>query len=376
MKTSCLSLLLLFLSIGLQPLHAQDDSNLVYNPSFEDYSRCPDRIDALGTMTIVEAWWQPTRGSSDYFNTCGARETCVPRNKMGYQTTHSGNAYCGIYCSQEHYREYLQTELKDSLQRGHHYRVSFWVSLSGKSPQSVSTLGALFTSTRIGDTTCEILMHRETTSLGDERQTICTPYQPQVVNTDGPLDNTGRWVEVAGHFEAHGGEKFLTIGNFYTFNRSGIYSTDNPTPILPGAYYYIDDVAVVCTDCTPAPSKTADTVAVGETTILFSVFFETDKSDLLPQSYSDLHHLLALLDSHPTMKIELLGHTDSQGTQEHNLRLSEARAHAVAEYLIQHGIDPGRLAWHGYGESHPIDSNATAEGRAHNRRVEYRITAL
>ena len=47
---------------------AQAPDNMVYNPSFEDYSRCPERIDALGVMTEVDAWWQPTKGSSDYFN--------------------------------------------------------------------------------------------------------------------------------------------------------------------------------------------------------------------------------------------------------------------------------------------------------------------
>ena len=59
---------------------AQTIDNMVYNPSFEEHRRCPERVDALGVMTAVDAWWQPTAGSSDYFNACGGRECQVPRN--------------------------------------------------------------------------------------------------------------------------------------------------------------------------------------------------------------------------------------------------------------------------------------------------------
>lgn len=94
---------------------------------------------------------------------------------------------------------------------------------------------------------------------------------------------------------------------------------------------------------------------------------------LLPQSYNDLHTLIDLLNSHPNMKIELRGHTDNQGTVERNRILSDARAKAVADYLIEHGIDRARLRWKGFGKSLPTDTNATPEGRQNNRRVEYRI---
>ena len=73
--------------------------NLVYNPSFEEYRECPRKIDALGTLTIVDAWYQPTAGSADYYNVCGSRDCGVPKNKLGVQDAHSGNGFCGIYCS-------------------------------------------------------------------------------------------------------------------------------------------------------------------------------------------------------------------------------------------------------------------------------------
>ena len=106
-------------------IHGQTPGNMVFNPSFEEHRDCPTKLDALGVMKEADAWWQPTRGSSDYFNACGSRDCQVPRNKMGLQAAHSGEAYCGIYCSQETYREYLQTELKEPLVPGRRYRMSF-----------------------------------------------------------------------------------------------------------------------------------------------------------------------------------------------------------------------------------------------------------
>ena len=94
---------------------------------------------------------------------------------------------------------------------------------------------------------------------------------------------------------------------------------------------------------------------------------------MLPQSYNALIRLKEMLETHPEMKIELRGHTDDQGTAEFNQKLSEERAHAVADFLIGKGIQRRRLSWVGFGESRPIDDNKTAEGRQNNRRVEFLV---
>ena len=216
---------------------AQTTDNLVYNPSFEEHSFCPQRIDAMGVMRAVDAWWQPTRGSSDYFNACAGRECLVPRNKMGYQEAHSGEAYCGIYCSQEEYREYLQTELRMPLQAGLRYRVSFFVSLADKSPNAVAPLGALLTTDRMVDSTMGILMRKEFMDLGvNKLQSIATWLEPQGVNPiDSVLSDTRGWVEVSGIVTAEGGERFLTIGNFADFNHSSVIDIQNIGALLQGA---------------------------------------------------------------------------------------------------------------------------------------------
>lgn len=356
---------------------AQEGQNLVYNASFEERSFCPQRIDAIGVMKAVDAWWQPTRGSSDYFNQCGGRECTVPRNKMGTQAPHTGNAYCGIYCSQEDYREYLQTELRTTLQAGLHYRVAYFASLADKSPHAVATLGALLTADRIADSTVGILMRRENTDIGGgERQSIATYIIPQVANpTDSVVDNTREWVEICDTIVADGGEQFLTLGNFADFNHSTVVDIHNALAILQGAYYYIDDVSVVCLDTAgaePEPAVTAP--AEGEIVPMWGVFFDIDSHELLPQSYNELHRLLELLRAYPDMKIELRGHTDNTGTLKHNLELSESRAKAVLDYMEEHGVERRRMTSKGYGSTLPVDTNDTPEGRSRNRRVEYRVT--
>ena len=378
-------------------------NNLVYNPSFEDYRECPKRIDPTGQLTIVEGWYQPTAGSADYFNRCGAATCNVPRNRMGFQEPHSGDAYCGIYCNKTEYREYLQTELREPLRAGCTYRLTFYVSLSEYSTCAITTMGGLLTENRLEDTSRRILGHYETRDIGmGMTQTISSYCSPQVQNSyDNPLDDWRRWQKVEGTFKAKGGERFLTIGNFVPASKSGITDPDSLTRELTGSYYFIDDVSLTLEGCEPMaeqkpapdstkpqqpaqpqePTKPVETFAPemiteGSTIVLKNIFFEFDKSTLLQQSYNELQRLLTLLNKHPKMRIMIVGHTDNRGDAVYNMRLSQSRARAVVDYLVGKGIDPARLQSKGRGAFEPIDTNATEEGRANNRRVEMRILSL
>lgn len=371
--------------------------NLVYNSSFEEYRECPRKIDALGTLTIVEAWYQPTAGSADYYNVCGSRECGVPKNKLGIQEAHLGDGFCGIYCSKTDYREYLQTQLREPLSAGRMYRVSFYLSLSEYSSGAVATVGALFTADRVGDTSRSVLMNKEVRRLAPGVvQTVASYFEPQVVNDyDRVLTDTKGWMQVSGVFVAQGGERFMTIGNFYPASQSNVIDLDSLTYLLPGAYYYIDDVSVVCLDCSDTVSVAAvedtmrmespsvrpslhdgSSLEVGSTIVLHNIFFDFDKAVLLQQSYYELQQLLTILRDYPTMKIEIRGHTDGHGSVDYNQRLSENRAKAVVDYLVSKGVDVKRLQYKGFGKSQPIDTNATDEGRARNRRVEFKVISL
>jgi len=114
-------------------------------------------------------------------------------------------------------------------------------------------------------------------------------------------------------------------------------------------------------------------IRAGEKVVLKNVFFETDKYDLKKESEIELNRLIGLLNINPHIKIEIGGHTDNVGTPEYNLVLSEKRAKAVYNYLIDNRIEPTRLFYTGYGESQPIDTNETEVGRANNRRTEFVI---
>lgn len=117
-------------------------------------------------------------------------------------------------------------------------------------------------------------------------------------------------------------------------------------------------------------------IALNGKIVLNNVFFDTDLFNLKPESYVELNKLVATLNENPTVKIEIGGHTDNQGTKQHNLELSKNRATAVYNYLVSQGIDANRLSYKGYGDTLPVGDNSTEKGRAENRRTEIKITGL
>ncbi len=114
-------------------------------------------------------------------------------------------------------------------------------------------------------------------------------------------------------------------------------------------------------------------VKVGSKIILKNIFFDFDKATLRSESATELDRLVKMLIDVPTMKIEISGHTDNVGSDNYNKQLSEDRAKAVVEYLIEKGIDQDRLTYAGYGETQPIADNDTEEGRQVNRRTEFKV---
>jgi outer membrane protein OmpA-like peptidoglycan-associated protein len=114
-------------------------------------------------------------------------------------------------------------------------------------------------------------------------------------------------------------------------------------------------------------------IKVGKKVVLNNILFETGKSVLTASSYTELGRLLNIMQDDPKMKIEISGHTDNTGSQPLNFKLSEARAKAVVDFLVQKGIDPARMEYKGFGSLQPIADNATAAGRTKNRRVEFKI---
>jgi outer membrane protein OmpA-like peptidoglycan-associated protein len=140
---------------------------------------------------------------------------------------------------------------------------------------------------------------------------------------------------------------------FYSgnFSLSGIHSIDEP--------FFVD-----------VPLQPIHTEQI---VILRNIFFDTDEYVLKEESEIELDRLVKFLNDYPSIRIEIRGHTDDQGTKQHNDQLSERRAGAVFNYLIGQGIDAQRLEYNGYGFSIPIASNQSPEGRQMNRRTEFRV---
>lgn len=106
---------------------------------------------------------------------------------------------------------------------------------------------------------------------------------------------------------------------------------------------------------------------------LQDVYFNTDKATLRESSYDALNDLLSAMQTNKAMRVEIAGHTDDRASAEYNKDLSQRRAESVKAYLVENGIAKDRIRAKGYGESEPVASNETEEGRQQNRRVEVRV---
>jgi len=353
--------------------------NLVINPGFEEYKKCAKKVNTK-KLKYLNNWVQPTKGTCDYINLkCKLGRLIV--SSGGYQAPHTGNGFVGIICYNliHNYREYIEGELLKPLIKDSLYCVSMYVSLAKKSYYGIDGLGMFLSKRRLSSD-----------------YWLPLRLNPQISNNPGQIINdTCNWVRIFDVYKAKGGEKYITIGNFWKdeeiqfeiINGNSI----NHTKFSNYAYYYIDDVAVIkvddtvnciCRQIQQIQQDSTANVSVNKDTvkqfsheiILHNVYFETDKWDLLPSSYKELdEQLLKLMNDKPDIIIEISGHTDNTGTNEHNLQLSENRANAVSEYLISKGISINRIIHKGYGNNKPIAPNDTKENKAKNRRVEFKI---
>jgi outer membrane protein OmpA-like peptidoglycan-associated protein len=149
-------------------------------------------------------------------------------------------------------------------------------------------------------------------------------------------------------------------------DKDGIPDEDDVCPNKPG------DAAH---DGCPAPQPPKPPYAEygeGRISIKDQVRFATGKSDILPESFPLLDEVAKILKEHPELvRLRIGGHTDNRGSREYNIKLSQDRAEAVRRYLVERGVEPGRLEAKGFGPDQPIATNDTAEGRQKNRRTEF-----
>ena len=117
-------------------------------------------------------------------------------------------------------------------------------------------------------------------------------------------------------------------------------------------------------------------VEIGAQVVLNNIFYESGRTELTPESETELLDLVEMLSQNPTMLLEISGHTDNVGSLATNNRISQERAKSVVEHLVRKGIEGNRLTYRGYGPTQPVADNSTEEGRSINRRVEFKVTGI
>lgn len=260
---------------------------------------------------------------------------------------HSGKIYAGYgpFFSKEKKRTYeaMETKLTAPLQKGKTYNISMYVRKRFGYHFSVDCISVFFYCSSYSNGMKNILQMAKLYKNPEHDM----------------LSDTVNWMLVSGIYQATGGETYFSIGGF--FPELFLLGEGHASKMGDStAYYHIDDVSVSADNSIPLVKTDNKPV------ILKNVVFETNKSVLLPESFTELDKLVTKLKADPKMKINICGHTDNIGYEPENQKLSEARAKAVYDYLISKGIDKSRLSYTGYGSSKPIADNSTETGRQAN----------
>lgn len=360
-KSTILALCIAFVTCA-NNAHAQQ--NIVPNGSFEEYSNVPLGWFYKGShfSRVIKYWHSPTTASPDVFGP----KVRVPRQwaekGFGEGSPRSGTTMVGITMygcddGKPHCREYLQIQLSEPLVVGQKYSISaFFAPL--KRSMRCNQIGFAFPINAIKEITDKQV---ELEPMFSTRQVVC--------------ENSTAWQKVGAEFIATEASEFLVIGNFSSDENT---ISKEVSDHFKFGYYYVDDVVLRKLKPlinVPIPEDDLSQISLEEGKIvrLKDIFFDHDKTDLLPRSYVELNKLKTLLNNNPKLTIEIRGHTDNSGDDLYNLSLSKRRAMAVSEYLFQRGIDESRVRYIGFGSEQPISENSSAEGRQMNRRVEFLV---
>lgn len=235
-----------FLSFSIVLCVSAQSENLVNNPSFEEFEKCPqDYTPQDGSHKLIPGWGYPTIATPDYFNRCSpgrADGVSVPKNFAGESEPRTGDGYVGAILSgtDDGYREYIQGSLSKPLEKGKQYCITYYYKLASFSKFSVDQLSFYFSDIEI-----------------KSKVNVNLPYKPQINNNQGLfLDNIEEWEEICTVYTAEGGESFFIIGNFKSYANTNYVATDKNMKNLRNkeyAYYFFDDISVRpldnCTDC-------------------------------------------------------------------------------------------------------------------------------
>jgi len=333
----------------------------------------------------------------------------------------------------QNYTEYLQSELSSALVAGQEYDITMKVKLASGSDRAVSGIGAYCSPVALS------YNHRHFVDEKAQvvSKTVVNDKQNWTeIKGSFVADGTERFI-VIGAFPAAGMEKSMVVEGadnqrayYYIDGISltvhpepdtdgdGVIDKEDKCPQVPGLANLsgcpdrdgdgVTDMMDACPDLAgPAdkqgcPDSDGDGISdnldkcpkvpgvasmkgcpeINEKTrklfekALTGIQFETGKSTIKKVSYPILDQVVTVMTENPTYNLAINGHTDDQGNDESNLKLSQDRAAAVEKYLEDKGVQTARVTSQGFGETQPVDDNKTAAGRAKNRRVEFKVTFM
>ena len=394
LSTKNMKTIIATLAFGLVSVFSfgQDEGeNIVPNGSFEAVGKNPKR---LGSIENATGWVSPTGVRADLFVDSKIQDINVPVNIYGKEIAKEGENYAGIVAfsyGDKLKRSYLMIKLDTPLKKGMRYCVKFNASLAEASKYASNNLGVLFSKKPYGT---------------DAKLPIIEDASLLHFNNDQKKFNARfNWTEIGGQFIAEGGEKYLTIGNFYsnaeTESERVKKDTRVKTKIIAAAYYYIDDVSAVLLgddekcDCVETEESddfssmiyqkvyaTNEKMSSKEKVEIQQVFFGFGKAKLSAQAKVALDGILEELKANPEAKLQLLGHStvmeDSLGAEnDYYAGVDMKRVGSVMKYLMANGIEEGRLIPAAKGNAirnkDIIITDSAELKMAKNRRVTFKI---
>ncbi len=355
--------------------------NKISNPSFEDLEK---KVKSLGQFENAMLWYIPEGCQpADIFSTTVKKgDVTVPDNVKGRAESKDGENYAGLMAYSEREakpRTYIQTKLAKKLLPGKKYCIKMHVQLSDLSKYAIGDLGMYVSSKAI--------------KLKDiENYDI----KPQLTAPNkGHIKEMYEWIPICKVFTAEGTERYVTLGNFSS--QSSIKpskmkrSREFKQPQSRDAYYFVDEVSIIpvdlldgnCNCQLPTPDEGPELSVVYtrnvsddhegtdqekiEITILH---FATGQSALDEDAKSNLGSIAEILKNNPYLYITVLGYTDSK----ESASIAEDRAKkAHTQLTTTLGIDANRIDFKAMGAEDPVSDNVTAEGRAQNRRVVFKV---
>lgn len=380
--------LLVILSLGLfnAGVFAQDD-NLVTNPMFEEHD---GKLKKPGQLSVASGWTPGTAGAVDLYKK-GHKNPLIsiPENKYGTQKDEDGDSYIGMvmYAYQNKVpRGYAVVQLATPLKAGAKYCVQFDVALSELSKYSVNNIGAHFSKKKV--------------ALDNENHLLLEPHVTTRKNE--VIEEMSLWTTVCNVYEAKGGEKFMTLGNFQNNDNTEFKKMKRPKGVsgsqVAVAYYYLDNVRVRMIEAYDECECEKKNPYAQQTNIVYSyqvisetelspkevvdnckVYYAYNKSNINNTGVRNLDALAAVLQANPDMKLKVRGHLDIREKEAadesgFNGDLGKTRAQKVIDYLVGKGISADRLILEDVIAAEPVDSSGTEIGKAKNRRVQFVLT--